>query len=258
MSKQVLRVTGAIYITAGSTFAQLTAGYTNPYTYLIPAANMGLGTQAYPFEWIQGKNVFCDVIKKHTNIRLTVTDYDDFAFLKSDEAGQIELFLGKSVASDNCLVIGYDVSENAAYMQLYGDAPFSGLSISDGGTVHFGGVVICHSTIQPSLVNTYHCGTDTLYWNGVWANYLMWHSDVQQFDALDDLALVRNYKSKKAIKEGFERDVIDFEESFPFLVDAKGFKDPADITGFLFGIARQHLARTEALEKRIAKLEEAN
>jgi len=62
--------------------------------------------------------------------------------------------------------------------------------------------------------------------------------------------LVKNYKSKKVD----EVDVIDLEESLPFLLDTDGFKCPEKITGFLLGCVKQLVLRIEAME---AKSQEA-
>jgi hypothetical protein len=124
-------------------------------------------------------------------------------------------------------------------------------SLSSGGVTFF-------DNVRPYPNSTLHCGTNTQYWEGVWADYLKYHSACSVFDALDDLALVKNYKSKKMIdKNGLEIDVID-PNSLPHLLDENGFHDPARDTGFLLGCVKQLIQRNETLVLRIEKLEGKN
>jgi hypothetical protein len=107
------------------------------------------------------------------------------------------------------------------------------------------------NALLPEGANAVNIGTNILYFGSVWANYLKYRTSCTQFDALDDLALVKNYKSRKEDLNGTEIDVIDMEKSFPFLVDDKGFKDPAQIAGFLLGCVKQLVLRVEAVEARL-------
>lgn len=110
--------------------------------------------------------------------------------------------------------------------------------------------IVDPSAILPLHANNVNIGTNISYFGSMWANYLRYHTNCQQFDTLDDLGLVKNYKSKKVD----EVDVIDLEESLPFLLDEDGFKCPEKISGFLLGCVKQLVLRIEAME---AKLQEA-
>jgi hypothetical protein len=100
------------------------------------------------------------------------------------------------------------------------------------------------------------------YWGSVWANYLKYHTSNTSFDALDDLSLVKNYKTKTetvthpTTKESVEVEVVDVENSLPHLLDENGFRDPARDVGFLLGCAKYSALKHDGHDKRLAELEQ--
>lgn len=132
--------------------------------------------------------------------------------------------------------------------------------------------VFPNGIIRPPSNNQGQVGGDgagsNYYWASVWANYLKYHTSSAQFDYLDDLALVKNYTSKKEVIDGVEVDVIDVEKSLPHLLDKNGFRDPARDTGFLLGCVKkltqeldtqksinlQLLNRLEIIEKKLSEI----
>jgi hypothetical protein len=103
----------------------------------------------------------------------------------------------------------------------------------------------------PSSVNSGNIGTNTQYWGSMWANYLKYHSSCSSFDALDDLALVKNYKTTKETREVSDQNVeveVIAKESLPFLLDEEGFYEAGAMSGFLLGCVKALVLRLEALE----------
>ncbi|MCW4046743.1 MAG: hypothetical protein NWE99_04165 [Candidatus Bathyarchaeota archaeon] len=117
------------------------------------------------------------------------------------------------------------------------------------------------SHMNPISAGQYGLGSGSQYWAGVVADtfYAHWYG---WFDALDDLELLKGTKSKTITQEGMEVDVID-PNSLPFLLrpkregETEDFWDVGKSMGFMVGVAKQHLARTEKLEQRVAALEKA-
>ena len=106
-------------------------------------------------------------------------------------------------------------------------------------------------------VNSSFCGLSDHYWNAVYAGYLLYKTSHGTFDALDDLALVKNYKVKTVdvtTKRGeiIQREVID-DSSLEFLQDEDGFYSPSSVNGFLLGCVKALVHRVEKLEKEGAK-----
>ncbi len=111
---------------------------------------------------------------------------------------------------------------------------------------------------NPSQGNTYGCGTGTFYWSGVVCETIYRHSE-SSFDALDDIALLKQYRTKKIIdKNGLEREVIDIE-TLPFLKadptpedpNLSDFWDESRVSGFLLGCVKQLALKVEQLEKQL-------
>ena len=141
--------------------------------------------------------------------------------------GVMEILIGEDRADDSCLVVGYHKDINAGYIQLYGDEPYSCITIQDYANV---------------VITT------------------LWVDNFYEYDALDDLDLLKNYSTKRVTlpNSDVEVDVID-DSSFGFLRENKAAGGTAwsinKSIGFLFGVAKQHLMRTEELEQRVATLE---
>lgn len=106
---------------------------------------------------------------------------------------------------------------------------------------------------RPSTVGGVHCGTAAYHWNSVWADHLRYDESLEQFDALDDLAIVQNYKSKTIVRDGVPIDVID-KDSMPQLLDEHGFYTTNRMSGFLLGCIKQLTLRLEKAETEIATL----
>jgi hypothetical protein len=126
----------------------------------------------------------------------------------------------------------------------------------------------CYFTggIFPDVNGTQDCGSVNYHWLTVRADYIRWDIDHDIFDSLDDLGIVKNYKSKTVSRrqkngEVIKVDVID-KQSFPMLLDEDGFYAQEKVGGFLFGCAKslakkqdEHNAIILTLLDRIEKLE---
>jgi hypothetical protein len=155
-----------------------------------------------------------------------------------------EVYVGDSIAEDKCLVIGFDKDNKIGYMQIYGDSPNTGLSIANGGTVYVG-----HG-LYPSTNDDQNCGNENYHWDYVYCNHLRFDIDYDNFDAIDDLQLVKNYKIRTVIDDGVEREVID-KSSLPHLLDKDGFYSSEATNGFLLGCIKALVNRVETLEKQL-------
>jgi hypothetical protein len=123
------------------------------------------------------------------------------------------------------------------------------------------GNLTCNGTIQvnngenilPASANAGNIGTNVLYWGSVWANYVRYKT-LLSFDALDDLALAKSYKTLTITEEGVEHEVVD-PDSLAFLkADSKEpFFDNGKTTGFLLGCVKALVQRVEALEQQLKK-----
>lgn len=146
-----------------------------------------------------------------------------------------------------------------------------------------GNSVIVLRDIIPNIANVPNCGTATKYWLQTVTNYLYasqalprlgsntgsvgvsdryWqygyfnslnYKTHQEFDTLDDLALIKAAKTKKFTKQdGSEINIYDLD-SLPFLKPDEGgdFWDSGKSVGFLMGCIRQLLSRVEELEKKV-------
>jgi hypothetical protein len=116
--------------------------------------------------------------------------------------------------------------------------------------------IYTYADISPATNNTYNLGGDNLsgnppYFGSMWANYLRYHSNNQAFDALDDLTLVKNYKTKTVN----DQEVIDIETSLPFLIDDNGFHDPSRDVGFLLGCMKFEVMAREKTDSEVEQLQ---
>jgi|GEM_PF-6883626 len=130
------------------------------------------------------------------------------------------------------------------------------LRINFGTTEKFsfwnsGNFQINNGNVLPASGNVGNIGTSSLYWGSTWTNYLR-YKNIAAFDALDDLALAKNYKVMSVAEDGVERQVID-PESLSFLrADSEEvFFDNGKTTGFLLGCVKALVQRVEALEKQL-------
>jgi hypothetical protein len=107
--------------------------------------------------------------------------------------------------------------------------------------------VRCDGDILPVGAGTWDIGTSTADWNYIYANYLRYDVNIDDYDALDDLGLAKNYKTKTVTKNGVETTVIDMKESFPFLVEEEHIAHEK-LQGYLLGCIKALALRVEALE----------
>lgn len=248
----------------------------NQDTYLIPQnpsnGGLGLGTSAYPFKWVDATNVFCNTLNKlegtdpieaQTGITAKV--------LKTSEDQQQRLFLGRYSASfpwsyiapsSNSLGFKWNnAAITAEIMTLTNNGLLTltaltvgGTTTLNGNTIHGGGIA---SNFNPSAANTYGIGSGSHYWAGVVCQTIYRRYE-SSFDALDDLGLIKQYKTKTIIKDGIEQEVIDIE-SLPHLrADAKpddpelvNFWDENKVSGFMMGCIKALVLRTEKLEEQL-------
>jgi hypothetical protein len=106
------------------------------------------------------------------------------------------------------------------------------------------------NNIFPSTYNTYHLGSNTKYWNGVWANYLMYHSNVWSFDSIEDLETLKNIRT---ISNEEGKQVYD-PETLKHLKNADGFYSQDRMDGWHISIEKRLLEKIEMLEQRIGEL----
>ena len=112
------------------------------------------------------------------------------------------------------------------------------------------GNLTAHGNVLPSSSNVYHVGTNTQYWNGVWANYLKYHTECSSFDAIDDLETLKKIRT---INDEEGRQIHD-PETLTHLKDADGFYSQERMDGWHISIQKRLLARIETLEKEVKKL----
>jgi hypothetical protein len=102
-------------------------------------------------------------------------------------------------------------------------------------------------------------GQQNNHWGIIWVDYVRYDENSQSFDALDDLALVKNY-STKIVKESdgnggeIDVEVIDIKESLPHLLDGNGMRSPARDIGYLLGCAKFTAKEIDRLKQEIADL----
>jgi hypothetical protein len=131
--------------------------------------------------------------------------------------------------------------------------------LSTGGKISVGN----GNGIFPNANNNGVLGGDgsstNYYWSSIWGNYLKYHHECTGFDALDDLALVKNYRIKTVTKvdpmtkQEYQEEVID-PESLSFLRDEAGFAEPAKDIGFLLGCIKALVMRLETLESEVDRV----
>lgn len=108
--------------------------------------------------------------------------------------------------------------------------------------------------VMPAEEDTYYFGEDEFRWQAGYFN-LCHAFDFPTRDALDDLALAKDYKTKTVTRKdksgaAVEKEVIDYQ-SLPFLADDKGNWSLGDTCGFLLGCVKKLVLKVEELEKRL-------
>jgi hypothetical protein len=106
------------------------------------------------------------------------------------------------------------------------------------------------SQCMPPAADEGAVGTTSQYWNCVAANSV-WYKALGQFDALDDLALIKRFKTSGKT-DGKGVPLVD-SESLPPEVTENGLINAGHLMGLLIGAVKQLAARVEALEKRLGE-----
>ncbi len=150
-----------------------------------------------------------------------------------------EMFIGNAVDSGNCLTFGWV-------------KPTENPSVPGYGYIH----LYNSSTKTDCMV--FQSNGNVAINNTLWLTNV--HADnYYSYDALDDLTLLKNYKIKQAkLKNSdIETDVIDLD-TLEFLTERNEDGEKAwsinKSLGFLFGVSKMHLERTERLEQDIAAM----
>jgi hypothetical protein len=115
------------------------------------------------------------------------------------------------------------------------------------------------NALLPATANTYVCGNNTSYWASISAYTVYYHALSAALDALDDLGIITNYKTKKAMhpKTNEEIDVIDLDSIPEIRSDAEDgadFIDGSKVLHLTLGALKQVGAKIAALEKEIKLL----
>jgi len=96
-----------------------------------------------------------------------------------------------------------------------GDAPWLGAVITTVYTNNLG--TASGSTIAPSANNSYYLGSSSYYWYRIYANtYYGKTTTIQSFDALDDLALLKNLEIITIEESGVQKQIFNLD-TLPFL-----------------------------------------
>ena len=186
---------------------------------------------------------------------------DEYLYVGSDAVIGGSLVAGSTVDSHNVSLVwtggqGY-VTSHTGNLNL---TATGALELYSGGNTEFRPTgdfiyIVGSKTISPSSNNLGNIGGDgsggSHYWGSGWFNYLR-YKDLDSFDALDDLALVKNYKTKVVVKEGVEREVVDLASIPHVKADSPNdFVDAGKLNGFLLGCVKALVLRMEKLEEQL-------
>jgi hypothetical protein len=106
-----------------------------------------------------------------------------------------------------------------------------------------------HADDMPSAgANTGQVGNTTTYWNCIAGNSV-WYKTLGQFDALDDLALIKKIRGNGKVDE--KGMALADPESLPMEVTENGLINAGALMGLLIGAVKQLEAKVDALEKRV-------
>ncbi len=202
------------------------------------------------------KGAACDIWigRKENDDNFFVSKYTGAAVIdlfKVDVDGHIYPYGSCTPLRDNnsSCTLGHGAARwyGATIMTLYTNK----LDDVDAGFIEF------NVDMKPTGDGTINFGTNVKMLNSIWTNWLN-TTDVSGWDALDDLALIKNYKMKNKAKG----DVLDID-SLPFLkaLSPEGKETQCwDITktvGFALGVGKACAQKIESIEKRLGKLERA-
>lgn len=144
-------------------------------------------------------------------------------------------------------------------LTAHGDVWTAAIHSVNGTYVQIADTLYTAGGIFPNSFDNQDCGSASFHWDYVRGNHLCYDIDHYLFDALDDLAIVKNYKTKtmeRKLKSGetVSIDVID-RESMSHLLDEDGLYAQEKVGGFLLGCIKALVLRLEALEKELATLD---
>lgn len=153
-------------------------------------------------------------------------------------------------------VVAYTIYADDYYSKTGGDATFHCSTLApNGSTISITG----DKYFIPATANNCSIGTGTYYFKNGYFNNLRYKS-LASFDALDDLALAKSYKTKTIIYDKVEQEVID-PECLPFLKAEKTdqndetFFDAGKVNGFLLGCIKRLIEEVDTLKTRISGIE---
>lgn len=155
----------------------------------------------------------------------------------------------------------FTIAWDATYVHLTSHNKDLRITVPSGKNIELNPAVdiriIGSKNFMPSANNECNIGGDgtgtNYYFGSGWFNYLR-YKNLGSFDALPDLQLAKNYKTKTITEQGIEREVID-KDSLPFLRPEKGdFFDAGKVNGFLLGCVKQLAQEIDLLKTEIATL----
>jgi len=244
-------VTASLYVKSPNNTFGVIAGDNgaNQYTYLIPqnpsSGGLGLGTANYPFKWVNASYVYTDYLNS-LSTSLHLESATETIFINDAAAANTGLELGNSSTSGGVVYIDFHYGRNTT-------EDYNVRLINDSDCILTFQTRTTTGGILPSSGGCYVLGTSSKDWSYVYANYLRYDVNCVQYDALDDLALVKNYKTKTIIKNDAETNVIDMVESFPFLIEENHIAHEK-LQGYLLGCLKALALKVESLESEIAEL----
>jgi hypothetical protein len=187
--------------------------------------------------------------------------FDTLYLTKVDAETPANMNLGKLTSTSGALLNAIAIG-NAHYGSL--TWPYESIQLASNHNLRIyfattekyvfannGTFTVNNGNIMPQTANVGNIGSNTLYWGSIWGNYVR-YKNLSSFDALDDLALAKNYKIKTITEEGVQKEVVD-HESLPFL-KAEGeepFFDLGKTNGFLLGCIKALVLRVEKLEAEV-------
>ena len=172
--------------------------------------------------------------------------------------GNVRIQLGSYASTSPVFdILNYQWSAEIFKVDNSGNTVVAGSFTANSTYYGNGGGALSTVGINPVTTNTYGCGSGSNYWLGVCA-YRLYAKDgtVHSFDALDDLALIKNYKTKTNL-QGYE--AIDIKASLPHLIaddeDKGEFIDISKAHGFAFGCIKALAKNDDHHNERIGELE---
>lgn len=206
---------------------------------------LGLGTANYPFKWVDATYVYTNYLNS-LSTPLHLESAFEQIFMNDSASANTGLELGNSSTSGGVVYIDFHYGRNTT-------EDYNVRLINDSDCILTFQTRTTTGGILPAAGGWYVLGTSTRDWSYVYANFLRYDVNCEQYDALDDLALVKNYKTKTIIKNDAETSVIDMVESFPFLIEENHIAHEK-LQGYLLGCLKALVLKVESLESEIAEL----